>query len=220
MYFVIAGGGEVGFHLAKALLEAGHEIMLIESDRRRAIFIQEQLGSVVLNAPADEGRFQMEAGCQRADAVIAVTGEDPANLVICQLAKWKCNVPRVIARVNDPKNEIVFKAMGIDETISSTRVLMNVIEQELPTSGAGFLPLMPLTGSHLELIEAEIGPDTPGAGKEVRNLGLPRGTAVGGIVRKGSVLHADEDVRLEVGDRLVILAPTKDESEVRKALSG
>ena len=107
MYFVIAGGGEVGFHLAKALLEAGHEIMLIESDRRRAQWIEEQLGSVVLNAPADEGRFQMEAGCQRADAMVAVTGEDPANLVICQLAKWKCKVPRVIARVNDPKNEIV-----------------------------------------------------------------------------------------------------------------
>ena len=218
MYFVIAGGGEVGFHLGKALLEAGHEIMLIESDRKRATFITDQLGSVVLNAPADEGRYQVEAGCQRADAVIAVTGEDPANLVICQLAKWKCRVPRVIARVNDPKNEIVFKALGIDETISSTRVLMNVIEQELP-SPSGFLPLMPLTGSHLELIEAEIGA-TSGAGKSVRGLGLPHGTAVGGIVRKGSVLHADEDMRLEVGDRLVILAPTKDEAEVRKALAG
>jgi len=218
VYFVIAGGGEVGFHLAKALLEAGHEIMVIESDRRRAQFIEEQLGSVVLNAPADEGRFQLEAGCQRADGVVAVTGEDPVNLVICQLAKWKCNVPRVIARVNDPKNEIVFKTLGIDETISSTRVLMNVIEQELPSSAA-FLPLMPLTGSHLELIEAEIGAGT-GAGKSVRSLGLPRGTAVGGIVRKGAVLHADEDVLLEVGDRLVILAPTKDEAEVRKALAG
>src|SRR6266851_1322000 len=127
MYFVIAGGGEVGFHLAKALLEAGHETMVIESDRRRAQFIEENLGSVVLNAPADEGRFQVEAGCQRADAVIAVTGEDPANLVICQLAKWKCNVPRVIARVNDPKNEIVFKALGIDETISSMPSALNTI---------------------------------------------------------------------------------------------
>jgi trk system potassium uptake protein TrkA len=218
MYFVIAGGGEVGFHLAKALLESGHEIMLIESDRRRAAYIEEQLGSVVLNAPADEGRFQLEAGCQRADAVIAVTGEDPANLIICQLAKWNCNVPRAIARVNDPKNEIVFKALGIDETISSTRVIMSVIEQELPSSG--FLPLMPLTGSHLELIEAEILADTRAAGKSVSALGLPRGTAVGGIVRKGNVLHADDDVLLEVGDRLVILAPTKDEGEVRKALSG
>ena len=219
MYFVIAGGGEVGFHLAKALLESGHEVMIIESDRRRAQFIEQQLGSIVLNAPADEGRYQLEAGCERADAMIAVTGADPANLIICQLAKWRCNVARVIARVNDPKNEIVFKNLGIDETISSTRVLMSVIEQELP-SATGFMPLMPLTGSHLELIEAEIGANTPGAGKSVRSLGLPTGTAVGGIVRKGSVLHADDDVRLEVGDRLVILAPTKSESEVRKALSG
>ena len=218
MYFVIAGGGEVGFHLAKALLEAGHEIMLIESDRRRAQYIEDQLGSVVLNAPADEGRFQMEAGCQRADAMIAVTGEDPANLVICQLAKWKCNVPRVIARVNDPKNEIVFKALGIDETISSTRVIMNVIEQELPSGG--FLPLMPLTGSHLELIEAEIAAGTPSAGKSIGSLGLPEGAAIGGIVRKGAVVHADDTTKLLVGDRIVVLSPTKDEAGVRKALFG
>ena len=219
MYFVVAGGGEVGFHLAKALLEAGHEIMLIESDRRRSQFIEEQLGSVVLNAPADEGRYQMEAGCQRADAMIAVTGEDPANLIICQLAKWRCNVPRVIARVNDPKNEIVFKTLGIDETISSTRVLMSVIEQELPSSGP-FLPLMPLTGSHLELIEAEIEAGAPSAGKTVQAIGLPRGTAIGGVVRKGGVIHADDDTRLEVGDRIIVLAPTKDEADVRKALLG
>jgi trk system potassium uptake protein TrkA len=218
VYFVIAGGGEVGFHLAKALLEAGHEVMLLESDRRRAQVIEDRLGSVVLNAPADEGRYQIEAGCQRADAVIAVTGEDPVNLIICQLAKWKCGVPRVIARVNDPKNEIVFKALGIDETISSTRVLMGVIEQELPTGG--FLPLMPLTGSHLELIEAEIAAGTPSAGKTIGALGLPRGAAVGGVVRKGGVLHADDDTALEVGDRVIVLAPTKDEADVRKVLFG
>src|ERR1700687_6269371 len=100
--------------------------MLLESDRRRAQDIEEKLASAVRNTPADEGRFQIEAGCQRADAVIAVTGEDPANLVICQLAKWKCNVPRVIARENDPKNEIVFKALVIDETISSTRGIMGL----------------------------------------------------------------------------------------------
>ena len=218
MYFVIAGGGEVGFHLAKALLESSHEVMLLESDRRRAQVIEDQLGSVVLNAPADEGRYQLQAGCQRADAVIAVTGEDPANLIICQLAKWKCNVPRVIARVNDPKNEIVFKALGIDETISSTRVIMNVIEQELPSGG--FLPLMPLTDSHLELIEAEIAAGAPSAGRSIGSLGLPDGAAVGGIVRKGAVLHADDDTKLEIGDRIVVLSPTKDESGVRKALLG
>jgi trk system potassium uptake protein TrkA len=218
VYFVIAGGGEVGFHLAKALLESSHEVMLLESDRRRAQVIEEQLGSIVLNAPADEGRYQLEAGCQRADAVIAVTGQDAVNLIVCQLAKWKCHVPRVIARVNDPKNEIVFKALGIDETISSTRVIMNVIEQELPSGG--FMPLMPLTGSHLELIEAEIAAGTPAAGRAIGSLGLPDGAAVGGIVRKGSVVHADDDTKLQVGDRIVVLSPTKDEAGVRKALFG
>jgi len=218
VYFVIAGGGEVGFHLAKALLESSHEVMLLESDRRRAQVIEEQLGSIVLNAPADEGRYQLEAGCQRADAVIAVTGQDAVNLIVCQLAKWQCNVPRVIARVNDPKNEIVFKALGIDETISSTRVIMNVIEQELPSGG--FMPLMPLTGSHLELIEAEIAAGTPAAGRAIGSLGLPDGAAVGGIVRKGSVVHADDDAKLQVGDRIVVLSPTKDEAGVRKALFG
>ncbi len=138
MYFVVAGAGEVGFHLSQALLEAGHEVTVIEADRRRANFVQEKLGSIVMNAPADEGRAQMEAGCSRADALIAVTGDDAKNLVICQLAKLRCHTPRVIARVNNPKNEIVFKTLGIDETISSTRVLMNVIEQELPSGG--FMP--------------------------------------------------------------------------------
>jgi trk system potassium uptake protein TrkA len=218
VYFVIAGGGEVGFHLAKALLESSHEVMLLESDRRRAQVIEEQLGSIVLNAPADEGRYQLEAGCQRADAVIAVTGQDAVNLIVCQLAKWQCHVPRVIARVNDPKNEIVFKALGIDETISSTRVIMNVIEQELPSGG--FMPLMPLTGSHLELIEAEIAAGTPAAGRAIGSLGLPEGAAVGGIVRKGSVVHADDDTKLQIGDRIVVLSPTKDEAGVRKALFG
>jgi trk system potassium uptake protein len=218
MYFVVAGGGAVGYHLSKALLESGHEVMIIERDRKRALWIEEQLGSVVINAPADEGKYQIQAGCQRADAVLAVTGDDEDNLIISQLAKLKCGANRVIARVNNPKNEIVFKAMGIDETLSSTRVLMGVIEQELPTGG--FMPLMPLTGSHLELIEAEIAAGTPPAGQEVRNLGLPTGSLIGGIVRKGQILHANDDTKLEVGDRIIVFAPTAAEQDVRKALFG
>src|SRR6059036_1779532 len=218
MYFIVAGAGEVGFHLAQALLEAGHEVTVIEADRRRASFVQEKLGSIVLNEAADEGRAQMEAGCSRADALVAVTGDDAKNLVICQLAKHHCHTPRVIARVNNPKNEIVFKTLGIDETISSTRVLMSVIEQELPTGG--FLPLMPLTGSQLELIEAEIAPGTPSVGRTIGSLGLPTGAVIGGIVRKGAVVHADDTTKLLVGDRIVVLSPTKVEADVRKALFG
>jgi trk/ktr system potassium uptake protein len=218
MYFVVAGGGEVGYHLSKALLEAGHEVMIIERDRRRALWIEEQLGSVVINAPADEGRFQIQAGCQRADAVLAVTGDDEDNLIISQLAKLKCGANRVIARVNNPKNEIVFKAMGIDETLSSTRVLMGVIEQELPTGG--FMPLMPLTRSDLEIVEAEIAIGSPAADKQVEAVGLPAGAHIGAIVRKGQILHAHRDSKLEVGDRIIVFAPTAAEQEVKKALFG
>jgi trk system potassium uptake protein TrkA len=218
MYFVVAGGGEVGYHLSKALLEAGHEVMIIERDRRRALWIEEQLGSVVINAPADEGRFQIQAGCQRADAVLAVTGDDEDNLIISQLAKLKCGANRVIARVNNPKNEIVFKAMGIDETLSSTRVLMGVIEQELPTGG--FMPLMPLTRSDLEIVEAEIAVGSPAADKEVDAVGLPAGAHIGAIVRKGQILHAHRDTKLEAGDRIIVFAPTAAEQEVKKALFG
>jgi len=218
MYFVVAGGGEVGYHLSKALLEAGHEVMIIERDRRRALWIEEQLGSVVINAPADEGKYQIQAGCQRADAVLAVTGDDEDNLIISQLAKLKCGANRVIARVNNPKNEIVFKAMGIDETLSSTRVLMGVIEQELPTGG--FMPLMPLTRSDLEIVEAEIAAGSPAADRQVEAVGLPAGAHIGAIVRKGKILHAHRDTKLEVGDRIIVFAPTAVEQEVRKALFG
>src|SRR5213593_4110211 len=199
MYFVVAGAGEVGFHLSQALLEAGHEVTIIEADRRRANFVQDKLGSIVMNSAADEGRAQMEAGCSRADALVAVTGDDAKNLVICQLAKYHCHTPRVIARVNNPKNEIV-------------------IEQELPTGG--FLPLMPLTGSQLELIEAEIAAGTPGAGKTVGSLKLPTGAVVGGVVRRGKVVHPHDETKLEVGDRIIVFSPTASEAEVRKALFG
>ncbi|MBM4421309.1 MAG: TrkA family potassium uptake protein, partial [Chloroflexi bacterium] len=180
--------------------------------------IQEQLGSVVTCANADEGRYQLEAGCPRADAMIAVTGDDEDNLIISQVAKFQCHVSRAIARVNNPKNEIVFKTLGIDETVSSTRVLMAVIEQELPTGG--FMPLMPLAGSRHELIEAGIQPGAPSAGKTIAALALPGGAVLGAVLRDGQVLRADDRLALQPGDRIVVFAPTAAEAEVRKAIVG
>jgi len=218
VYFVIAGGGQVGFYLAQGLIEAGHEVMVIEEDRRRAQWISDQLGNVVVNAAADEGRFLIEAGCQRADAVIAATGEDPVNLVVCQMALIHCHVPRVIARVNDPKNEIVFKRLGIVETVSSTRLLMGVIEQELPMRG--LLAMMPLVHAGLEIVEAEIAADSPAAGKSIRDLKFPGGATIGVIVRKKELVRARPDERIQTGDRVIAFTPTDAEPEVRKTLVG
>lgn len=218
MYFVIAGGGQVGYHLAQALIEAGHEVMIIEEDRHRAQWIGEQLGSIVITASADEGRYLVEAGCQRADAVIAATGKDPVNLVVCQMAQIHCRVPRVIARVNDPKNEIVFKKLGIDETVSSTRLLMSVIEQELPMHG--LVPIMPLVTAGLEIVEAEVEATSPSAGKTIRDVRLPEGATVGVIVREKKLVLARPDEKVQVGDRLIVFTKTEIETEVRKALVG
>ena len=137
MYFVVAGAGEVGLHLSQALLEAGHEVTILEADRRRANYVQERLGSIVMNAAADEGRAQMEAGCNRADALIAVTGDDAKNLVICQLAKLNCHTPRVIARVNNPRNKLIFESLDPKDpvtVISSTEVILDAIHKHVTAS--------------------------------------------------------------------------------------
>src|SRR5512143_2560301 len=109
MYIVVAGGGKVGFYLAKALVNEGHEVLVIERDRRKCEVIAEDLGSVVMRGDAAEAATLGEAGVNRADVVVAVTGDDEDNLVICQMAKRKFQVPRTIARINNPKNERIFK---------------------------------------------------------------------------------------------------------------
>src|SRR5579875_1411174 len=137
MYIVVVGGGKVGFYIAKGLIDEGHEVLIIERDQKdphRSDSIAEELGSeVVLRGDGCEAATQEKAGVARADILIAVTGEDEDNLVACQVAKNRFKVPRAIARINNPKNELIFKLLGIDTTVSATSVILANIEQELPT---------------------------------------------------------------------------------------
>jgi trk system potassium uptake protein TrkA len=133
MYIIIVGGGKVGYYLARALLNAPHEVLIIERDARTAERIGEELGEgVVLRGSGDEASTLQRAGAKRADVVIAVTGDDEDNLIVCQVAKRRFNVPRTIARVNNPKNEYIFNRLGIDMTVSATNVILSLIEQEIP----------------------------------------------------------------------------------------
>ena len=134
MYVVVIGGGNVGYYLTKELLAAGHEVVMIEKDPGRARTIADELGSIVIPNDGCEGRYQAEAGMGRADVMAAVTGDDEDNLVACQVAKMKFNVPRAIARVNNPKNETLFRQLAIDETVSPTRAILGVIEHEIQVS--------------------------------------------------------------------------------------
>ena len=133
MYIVIVGGGRVGYYLAKALIDEGHEIVIVEKNARYCDIINEEMGSVCIKGDGCEAVTLAEIGTGRADMLVAVTGDDEDNLVACQVAKHKFNVPRTIARIRNPANEDVFKKLGIDVAVSSTNIILEQIEKVVPT---------------------------------------------------------------------------------------
>src|SRR3989337_250941 len=155
MYVIVVGGGKVGYYLAKELVEEGtHEVLVIEKDGAKCGRIAEELGDIVLRGDGCEAATMEIAGFGRADMVIAVTGDDEDNLVSCQVAKVKFSVPRTIARINNPKNEEIFRRLGIDTTVSATAAILAQIEQELPTHP--LMRLLTFKGGGLEIVGAKV----------------------------------------------------------------
>jgi trk system potassium uptake protein TrkA len=218
MYVVVIGGGNVGYYLTKELLAAGHEVVMIEKDPARARLIADELGSIVVPNDGCEGRYQAEAGMARADVVAAVTGDDEDNLVACQVAKMKFNVPRSIARVNNPKNEHLFRQLAIDETVSPTRAILGVIEHEIPIHD--LLHLADLEGGELQIVEAQLEADSPVVGRELRDLSLPEGSHVAVLIRNERAIAARPETRLVVGDRVLAITSSEREAELRSLLIG
>ena len=205
MYVVVIGGGNVGYYLTRELLQAGHEVVMIEKNAARARQIADELGSIVVPNDGCEGRYQEMAGMGRADVVAAVTGDDEDNLVACQVAKMHFNVPRAIARVNNPKNEALFRQLAIDETVSPTRTILGVIEHE---------------GGELEIVEAQLTADSPVVGRELRDLPMPEGTSVAVILRGSRAVPARPETRLVDGDRMLAITSAEREPELRRLLIG
>src|SRR5919107_3283188 len=181
MFVLVVGGGKVGYYLTKELIESGHEVVLMEKDRTRADQIADEIGSVVIPHDGCEGKYLGEAGCNRAAIVAAVTGDDEDNLVICQMAKHHFEVPRTIARVNNPANEPLFRHLGVDEIISPTRMALAAIEQDIPVHE--LLHLAQLEGGELELLEAQIGDDSPAVGRRPADIPLPEGCSLFVLIR-------------------------------------
>ena len=173
MFVLVVGGGKVGYYLTKELIESGHEVVLMEKDRARAAQIADEIGSIVIAQDGCEGKYLDEAGANRADIVAAVTGDDEDNLVICQMAKHHFDVPRTIARVNNPKNEQLFRHLGVDEIISPTRMILGSIEQDIPVHE--LLHLAALGVGELEIIEAHLQAGSPAIGKIALDLQVPEG---------------------------------------------
>ena len=214
MYIIIGGGGDVGYYLTRNLLNRGHEVLLLEKSALRAHSLGEELGQSVLRGDACEARTMEEAGVRRADVVIAVTGEDEDNLVICQVAKKRFDVNRTIARLNNPKHEILFQKLGIDVTISPTKAILSLIESELP--GPHFVLLMTLKKAGLEIIEMSIPPLSPVVGKMLSQINLPRKSNLAMLTRDGEPLFPTGETVLQANDEIYALVSREGEEELRR----
>src|SRR5579871_5141982 len=209
MYIIIVGGGNVGYYLAKTLTAARHEVLLLEKDRARYRILAEELGEVVMQGDGCQADQQMEAGFGRADAVVATTGSDDDNLVVCQMAKMEFSVPRTISRVNDPRNEKLFHKLGIDATVSSTKIIYNLIEQEV--GGGEMIPLAALNRGNIEIVEIEIGSKSPVVNREVRALALPEDALIISIIRDGHAKLPSGDTVIQLGDSVIALVDARSE---------
>ncbi len=210
MYIIVVGGGKVGWNLARELMDKGEEVTLLESDRRRYLVIEQELEHAVQYGDATELWVLERAGIQRADLVIAVTGDDEDNMLVCQVAKEKYLVDRIIARVNNPRNLQHFKLLGIQPAVSATDLILRLIEHEVPRYG--LVHLLALEEEKLEIIELEVGADSPAAGKRVSDVNLPEGCLIISVLRDGDGFVPKADTVIEGGDEvLVVLDPGLEE---------
>jgi trk system potassium uptake protein len=218
MYIIVVGGGRVGFYLTKELLEAGHELVVMEKSPGRARQITDELGSIVLARDGCEGKYLAEAGANRATIVAAVTGDDEDNLVVCQMAKHHFDVPRTIARVNNPKNEQLFRHLGVDEVISPTRMALAAIEQDIPVHE--LLHLAQLRGGEIELLEAQIGADSPAIGRRPTDIPLPEGCSLFVLIRGDAVLPVRGETVFAEGDKVLAISRTECALDLHRELIG
>jgi trk system potassium uptake protein TrkA len=222
MYVLIAGGGKVGANLARVLLaphrgHPGHEVTLIEQRRDRFDQLEAEFEHQALHGDATELYVLERAGIARPpDIVVAATGDDEDNLVICQIAREKYGVAKVIARVNDPRNQAHFDLLGISPTVCATSNIMALIEHEVPEHD--LIHLLELRKENLEIVEVQIDKNAPCAGKSLDKLRLPEGALVISVLRNGQAESVNGNTKLEPGDQvLAILQPGK-EDELREVL--
>jgi len=215
MYIIVGGGGDIGYYVTKSLFDRGHEVLLIERDSARYHSLKEELGQSVFRGDACEARTMDEVGASRADVVIAVTGEDEDNMVICQVAKERYKVVRTMARLNNPKHEEIFQKAGIDIVVSPTKTILSLIESELPSSR--FVPLMTLKSAGLEIVEVRISTESNVVGKTLGTINLPRSCNLALIIRDKQFVSPSADTVLLANDDVFALVNREGEEELRRA---
>jgi trk system potassium uptake protein TrkA len=212
MYIVVVGAGKVGWNLARELISKDNEVTLVESDPARYATVEEELEHAVQYGDGSELWVLERAGIGRADMVIAVTGDDEDNILICQVAREKYGVERVIARCNNPRNMQHFELLGVKPAVSATDLILRLIEHEVPRYG--LLHLLDLPQERLEFIEVDVAEGSPAAGTTVKDLGLPDGSLVISILRHGTGFVPLADSVMEAGDEVLLVLDTGLEEKV------
>ena len=217
MFVVVVGGGKVGANVTRTLLELGHEVVVVEQNRRRYEELEEEFQHRSRYGDATELHVLEDAGLARPpDIVVAATGDDEDNLVISQLARERYGVEKVIARVNDPRNEVHFDLLGVAPTVSATSIFMALIEHEVPEHE--LVHLLELRKENLEIVEVEIGSGAPADGKRIEQLKLPDTARLISVMRNEKAEIAIGSTELHAGDQvLAILEPGK-EGDLRSLL--
>lgn len=219
MYIVVVGGGRLGYNLLKALLNEGHEVLVLEKDPRICKTITDEMGSVCHRGDGCEAATLAEVGTGRADMLVAVTGDDEDNLVSCQVAKHKHNVPRTVARIRNPQNAELFKKLGVDVTVSATDLILEAIEREVPTHP--LTHLLTLDEQNLVMIDVKVSPESTSIGKAVKDLSLPKESKLVLIIPgEGSPQVPSDATELKANDQIIAVTPPETEDALKAALRG
>lgn len=217
-YILISGGGKVGVNLARELYESGHEVALIEREPARAVALSTKLDCEVFVGDSSTHDVLENAGAGRARVFVAATGSDQDNLIACQVAKKVFGVPKTIARASNPKNEEVMTRLGVDSTVSSTAIIQQVIERELPT--VRIKTLLSLQSGAFQILEYPLDGTSPATGHTVREIDLPHESNLIAILRGNELVVPRGETRLIDGDVIVALVNAENEAGLRHALLG
>jgi trk system potassium uptake protein TrkA len=218
MYIIIVGGGKVGYYLTKHLLQAGHEVVVIEKNPKKVETIVNDLGGVAIVGDGSDAGPMLEAGMNRADIVVAATGDDEDNLIVCQMAKRKFGVKRTIARINNPKNEHIFSVLGIDTTVSYVDALVAQIEREIPTHS--LIHLLTLRDVNASFIEAQIPENSPVVNHSLNELNLPEECLIALVIRDGRAIIPKGTTVLAAGDEVVAVTTVEHEEILGRLFRG